>query len=50
VRLLGALLTGEWETVDAAEDRERREARGLVSAYLAWHLEHGLRSLPYASS
>src|SRR5689334_13709555 len=50
VRLLGALLAGEWETVDSAEDRERREARGLVAAYLAWHLEHGLRSLPYASS
>jgi DNA repair protein RecO (recombination protein O) len=50
VRLLGALLTGDWEQVDAAEDRERREARGLVSAYLAWHLERGLRSLPYATS
>jgi len=50
VRLLGALLTGDWAIVDSAEDRERREARGLVAAYLAWHLEHGLRSLPYASS
>jgi len=50
LRLLGALLAGDWETVDSAEDRERREARGLVAAYLAWHLERGLRSLPYASS
>ena len=50
VRLLGALLAGEWALVDAAEDRERREARGLVSAYLSWHLERGLRSMPYASS
>src|SRR5690349_11129122 len=50
VRLLGGLLSGDWETVDSADDRERREARGLVSAYLAWHLERGLRSLPYASS
>jgi DNA repair protein RecO (recombination protein O) len=48
--LLGALLAGEWETVDAADDRHRREARGLVAAYLAWHLERGLRSLPYAST
>ncbi|RNL79691.1 DNA repair protein RecO [Nocardioides marmorisolisilvae] len=48
--LLGALLAGDWGTVDAAGDRERREARGLVAAYLAWHLERGLRSLPYASS
>ena len=50
VRLLGALLAGDWGTVDAAEDRERRETHGLVAAYLAWHLERGLRSLPYASS
>lgn len=48
--LLGALLAGDWACVDAAGDRERREARGLVAAYLAWHLERGLRSLPYASS
>lgn len=50
VRLLAALLTGDWEQVGAAEDRERREARSLVAAYLAWHLERGLRSLPYATS
>ncbi|MFL6024871.1 MAG: DNA repair protein RecO [Marmoricola sp.] len=50
VRLLGALLAGDWTTVDVAEDRDRRETRGLVAAYLAWHLERGLRSLPYASS
>ena len=46
IRLLGALLTGEWEVVDAADDRNRREARGIVTAYLTWHLERGLRSLP----
>jgi len=50
IALLGALLTGDWPVVDAAEERHRREARGLVSAYLSWHLERGLRSLPYASS
>jgi DNA repair protein RecO (recombination protein O) len=33
--------------VDAADQRHRRESRGLVSAYLHWHLERGLRSLPY---
>jgi DNA repair protein RecO (recombination protein O) len=48
IRLLGALLAGEWEVVDVAEQRHRREARGLVTAYLNWHLERGLRSLPYA--
>ena len=45
--LLGALLAGDWPVVDAAEQRNRREARGLVSAYVSWHLERGLRSLPY---
>ena len=47
--LLGALLAGEWLVVDAAEPRHRREARGLVAAYLAWHLERGLRSMPYVT-
>ncbi|MCW2781901.1 MAG: repair protein RecO [Marmoricola sp.] len=47
--LLGALLAGDWEVVDAADVRHRREARGLVSAYLSWHLERGLRSLPHVS-
>lgn len=48
VRLLGALLSGDWEVADAADDRHRREARGIVTAYLTWHLERGLRSLPIA--
>jgi DNA repair protein RecO (recombination protein O) len=50
ITLLGALLAGEWQTVDAAVDRDRKEGRGLVAAYLSWHLERGLRSLPYATS
>ncbi len=45
--LLGALLAGDWVVVDAAGPRHRREARGLVAAYLSWHLERGLRSMPY---
>jgi DNA repair protein RecO (recombination protein O) len=48
VELLGALLAGDWAVVDAADERHRREGRGLVSAYLSWHLERGLRSMPYA--
>ncbi|MCW2784072.1 MAG: recO [Marmoricola sp.] len=50
LQLLGALLAGDWTSVDEAADRDRREARGLVSSYLAWHLERGLRSMPYATS
>lgn len=44
---LGALLAGEWPVVHAAEPRHLKEASGLVAAYLAWHLERGLRSLAY---
>ncbi len=47
VRLLGALLSGDWEVVEASEPRHRKEATGLVSAYLAWHLERGLKSLSH---
>jgi DNA repair protein RecO (recombination protein O) len=47
VRLLAALLTGEWEVAEASEERHRREATGMVSAYLQWHLERSLRSLPH---
>ena len=45
--LLGALLAGEWDVVAAAEERHAREAHSLVAAYLAWHLERGLKSLPH---
>jgi DNA repair protein RecO (recombination protein O) len=47
VGLLSALLTGDWPRVHAAEPRHLREASSLVAGYLAWHLERGLRSLPY---
>jgi DNA repair protein RecO (recombination protein O) len=45
--VLGALLAGDWPVVESAEPRHLREASGLVAAYLAWHLERGLRSLEY---
>ena len=47
VAVLGALLAGDWPVVHAAEPRHLREASGVVAAYLAWHLERGLRSLAY---
>ena len=43
---LGALLAGDWPTVEQAGPRARREAATLVSAYLSWHLERALRSMP----
>jgi DNA repair protein RecO (recombination protein O) len=47
VALLAALLIGDWETVDLSDERSRREASGVVTAYVAWHLERGLRSLSH---
>lgn len=46
VALLGALLSGDWEVADNSAQRERTEASGLVAAFLQWHIERGLRSLP----
>lgn len=50
LHLLASLLAGDWPEVahvSATEPRADREASGLVAAYLSWHLERGLRSLPY---
>ena len=47
VSLLAALLSGDWATATAADDRSRREASSIVAAYLSWHLERGLRSLSH---
>jgi DNA repair protein RecO (recombination protein O) len=46
LKLMSDLLTGNWEGADASEAKHRREASGLVAAYLQWHLERELRSLP----
>ena len=43
--LLAALLSGQWPVADASTERTRREASGLVAAFLQFHLERGLRSL-----
>ncbi|WP_210506011.1 DNA repair protein RecO [Naasia sp. SYSU D00057] len=47
IALLGALLAGEWAVVEAADDRSRSQASGVVAAYAQWHLERGLRSLQH---
>lgn len=47
ILVLGALLAGDWPVVEAADPRHLREAGTLVSAYLAWHLERGLRSMAH---
>ena len=45
VALMSALLSGDWATADATDRRTQREASGLVSAYLEWHLDRRLRSM-----
>ncbi len=47
IAVLGALLAGDWPAVEAADPRHLKEASGVVAAYLAWHLERGLRSFAY---
>jgi DNA repair protein RecO (recombination protein O) len=46
IELMSALLDGDWPTAEASEADPRREASGLIAAYVQWHLERGLRSLP----
>lgn len=43
--LLSALLTGDWDVAEASAAAARREASGIIAAFLQWHLERGLRSL-----
>jgi len=46
IRLLGALLHGDWEVAERCQPSARRDVSGLVAAHLQWHLERQLRSLP----
>lgn len=43
---MGALLSGAWSETDESELKVQREASGVVAAYLQFHLERSLRSLP----
>ena len=45
LELLGALLVGDWDVADRSLSQHRREGSGLVTAFLQWHLERGVRSL-----
>jgi len=46
LHLMSSLMTSDWESAVESDARSRREASGLIAAYLQWHLERGLRSLP----
>ncbi|MGL4173698.1 MAG: DNA repair protein RecO [Actinomycetota bacterium] len=43
--LLAALLAGNWAVADTSNIAHRREASGIVAAYLQWHVERGIRAL-----
>jgi DNA repair protein RecO (recombination protein O) len=45
--LLGALLAGEWDVVEASVEKSRNQASGVVAAYTQFHLERSLRSLQH---
>lgn len=45
--LIHSLLSGDWESADAASPESQREVNGIVAAYTQWHLERELRSLPH---
>lgn len=47
LELMGALLAGDWQAADASDDRQRRDAAGVTAAYLHYHLERSLKSLPH---
>ena len=47
IELLAALLAGEWATAEAADDRTRAQASGVIAAYTQFHLERALRSLEH---
>lgn len=46
-KLLAALLTGDWATIDASSEKSSLAASGIVSAYSQWHIERGLKSLQH---
>lgn len=45
LQLLGDLLAGDWQRARQSQPHHRREADGLVAAYVQWHLERSVRSL-----
>jgi DNA repair protein RecO (recombination protein O) len=45
--LLGALLSGDWDAAESADERTRSQASGVVAAYAQFHIERRLRSLEH---
>lgn len=47
IALMAALLAGDWAATRDVDPARQREASGLTAAFVAWHLERGLRSLAH---
>lgn len=47
VALLAALVSGSWNIADGASSSDRANVSGVISAYLQWQLEKGLKSLSH---
>ncbi len=47
ISLLAALMGGDWEATADVPPHVQRAASGLVAAFVSWHLERGLRTLPF---
>lgn len=47
LRHLTALLTGDWQVVAQTEPAVARRCHGLVVAFASWHMDRGLRSIPF---
>lgn len=45
--LMRALLAGDWDSVSQAPDKTKEAVGTVVSTYLQWQLERGLRSLKF---
>lgn len=45
--LMSALLSGDWQAALNTSEATRISASGLISAYLQWQLERGIRSLQH---
>lgn len=44
---MAALLAGDWESVAGADKQTRSAVSGVISGYLQWQLERGLKSLQH---
>ena len=47
--LLSALISGDWPATRAADEPTQRQASGLIAAFVAWHLERGLRTMQHVA-